>query len=87
MDDSSESRGHVLGRWVYEAGIPLDFPRDEDLDDRWFGNVTEAQEIIENWRVDYNWNRPHSSLNYLASGESAVHLPLGGEDGDAKSIP
>jgi putative transposase len=57
--------------------------RDECLNEHWFGNVTEAQEIIEDWRVDYNQTRPHSSLNYLAPAEFAASLPLGGEDRDA----
>ena len=50
----------------------------------WFRDVAEAQEIIEEWRVDYNRNRPHSSLNYLAPAEFAARLPLGGEQWDAK---
>lgn len=29
----------------------------------WFTTLAEAERIIENWRVDYNQNRPHSSLN------------------------
>lgn len=57
--------------------------RDECLNEHWFRGVAEAQEIIEEWRVDYNRNRPHSSLNYLAPAEFAARLPLGGEDGDA----
>lgn len=55
--------------------------RDECLNEHWFRDVPEAQEIIEEWRVDYNRNRPHSSLNYLAPAEFAARLPLGGEDG------
>jgi len=55
--------------------------RDECLNEHWFRDVAEAQEIIEEWRVDYNRNRPHSSLNYLAPAEFAARLPLGGEDG------
>jgi len=56
--------------------------RDECLNEYWFRDVAEAQEIIEDWRVDYNRNRPHSSLDYLAPAEYAARLPLGGEDGD-----
>lgn len=58
--------------------------RDECLNEHWFRDVAEAQEIIEEWRVDYNRNRPHSSLNYLAPAEFAARLPLGGEGRDAK---
>ena len=36
--------------------------RDECLNEHWFADVTEAREIIEDWRIDYNQNRPHSAL-------------------------
>lgn len=39
--------------------------RDECLNMNWFINLSQAKKIIENWRDDYNYNRPHSSLNYL----------------------
>lgn len=57
--------------------------RDECLNEHWFQNVAEAQEIIEEWRVDYNEQRPHSSLNYMAPARFAARLPLGGEEGGA----
>lgn len=57
--------------------------RDECLNEHWFADVAEAQQIIEEWRVDYNEQRPHSSLNYLAPAEFAARLPLGGEEWDA----
>ena len=50
--------------------------RDECLNEHWFGDVAEAREIIEDWRVDYNQVRPHSSLKYLAPAEFAARLPL-----------
>ena len=36
--------------------------RDECLNTNWFVSVRQAREIIENWRLDYNEIRPHSSL-------------------------
>jgi putative transposase len=36
--------------------------RDECLNEHWFANLKHAQEIIENWRIEYNEVRPHSSL-------------------------
>ena len=39
--------------------------RDECLNEHLFTNIKEAREIIEEWRIDYNTNRPHSSLNGL----------------------
>ena len=40
--------------------------RDECLNQHWFKNLREAKTIIEAWRVDYNRERPHSSLKNLA---------------------
>jgi putative transposase len=31
---------------------------------------------IENWRLDYNQNRPHSSLNYQTPEEFAANRPF-----------
>ena len=36
-----------------------------------FANGREAQEIVEQWRVEYNTFRPHSSLGYLTPEEFA----------------
>jgi putative transposase len=40
--------------------------RGECLNQHWFGSLHEAVRMIEEWRIDYNLARPHSSLNYLA---------------------
>jgi len=37
----------------------------KSLNRHWFGSLGEAREIIEVWRIDYNTERPHGSLNYL----------------------
>lgn len=36
--------------------------RDECLNEHWFLNLKQAQEVIDNWRIEYNEVRPHSSL-------------------------
>lgn len=38
--------------------------RDECLNREWFHSGLEAQALIEQWRVFYNTQRPHSALNY-----------------------
>ena len=38
--------------------------RDECLSTEWFRNRLEAKVVIEDWRIQYNTFRPHSSLNY-----------------------
>jgi putative transposase len=43
--------------------------RDECLNEHWFLSLADARRIIEDWRVDYNRNRPHSSLGNLTPEE------------------
>jgi putative transposase len=43
--------------------------RDECLNQHWFRSIEEAKREIEAWRIDYNTNRPHSSLGGLTPME------------------
>jgi putative transposase len=43
--------------------------RDECLNVHQFASLTEAQVLIEAWRLDYNTRRPHSSLGHLTPSE------------------
>jgi putative transposase len=45
--------------------------RDECLNGNWFTSLEDARRTIEAWRVDYNENRPHSSLGGLTPREFA----------------
>ncbi len=45
--------------------------RDEFLNGWQFGSLLEAQVLIEDWRVDYNTNRPHSAFGLLTPTEYA----------------
>ena len=36
--------------------------RDECLNENWFNNIDEAKQVIEEWRIEYNTERPHSAL-------------------------
>jgi len=45
--------------------------RDECLNEHWFWNLPQAQETIEQWRMDYNQVRPHSALGYRTPEEFA----------------
>jgi putative transposase len=49
--------------------------RDECLNENWFESVNEARVILEEWRYDYNYDRPHSSLNYMAPAIFEKSLP------------
>ena len=50
--------------------------REECLNLHWFSTLDEAQRIIEDWRIDYNENRPHSSLRYQTPEEFAAGRPF-----------
>ena len=48
--------------------------RVECLDQHWFRNLSEAKEIIEDWRLEYNHIRPHMSLDNLTPVEYALKI-------------
>jgi len=45
--------------------------RDECLNREIFGSLLEARVVIEEWRLYYNAERPHSSLGYQTPNEFA----------------
>lgn len=54
--------------------------RDECLNQNWFMSLGHARQVIEEWRVDYNMVRPHSSLDdmtpiefRLATGSELIY--------------
>ncbi len=47
--------------------------RDECLNAEWWGNLREAQNVIEMWRDHYNTERPHSALNYWTPHQFTAH--------------
>jgi len=46
--------------------------RDECLNEQVFVSLADARQRIEQWRVQYNRERPHSSLGYLTPEEFAA---------------
>ena len=57
--------------------------RDECLNQNWFVDLRHARKVIEEWRVDYNTVRPHSSLGYLTPEEFAAAKGCGKDGGFA----
>jgi len=51
--------------------------RDECLNEHLFANLNEARQLIEEWRIDYNTHRPHTSLNGLTPTEFATRPTQG----------
>jgi putative transposase len=45
--------------------------RDECLNEHWFITTAQARRSIENWRIEYNTERPHSSLGDMTPEEFA----------------
>lgn len=50
--------------------------RDECLNANWFTTMADARQKIEQWREEYNYERPHSSLGYRTPTEFADTLQL-----------
>lgn len=64
--------------------------RDECLNQHWFRDVEDARQLTEEYRTDYNQQRPHSALGNQTPEEFARRAaggdPLGGrEEGKPKS--
>jgi putative transposase len=54
--------------------------RDECLNEHWFLSLAHARSIIEDWRIEYNTERPHSSLGNLTPAEFAKALATADEN-------
>jgi putative transposase len=48
--------------------------RDELLNREIFYTLTEAQVLLERWRIHYNTRRPHSSLGYRPPAPEAIQM-------------
>jgi putative transposase len=51
--------------------------RDECLNEHLFDSLRQARHVIEAWRIDYNTNRPHTSLRGLTPTEFATRPVMG----------
>jgi putative transposase len=50
--------------------------RDECLNEHIFTSYAQARNIIQDWKTDYNTNRPHTSLNGLTPTEFATRSKM-----------
>jgi putative transposase len=60
--------------------------REECLNVSWFQNLFDARRKITAWRIEYNEERPHSSLGYRTPKEFATAMRAA-EDGSALIAP
>jgi len=66
--------------------------RDECLNEHWFISLAHARSIIEAWRIEYNTERPHSSLGNRTPQEFAADRTKKDEErvfltADSNAIP
>ena len=66
--------------------------RNECLNEHWFLDLDDAKELIEAWRIDYNTERPHSSLGGMTPGEFATfaqtpHRPTASAPSERRGKP
>jgi putative transposase len=75
-----------------EPGKPVQNPhvesfhgrlREECLNASWFGNLFDARRKIGEWRVEYNEERPHSSLGYKTPNEFAAAFAAAASSGES----
>jgi len=50
--------------------------RDECLNENWFIDLPDVRQVTEDYRVDYNEERPHRSLGNLTPSEYIAKLEL-----------
>lgn len=81
LDEWAHRRGVKLQ--FSRPGTPTDNPyiesfngrlREECLNQHWFENLEEARQILEKWRIEYNTERPHSSLANRTPAEHVRYL-------------
>lgn len=60
--------------------------RDELLNGEIFYSLKEAQIVIEQWRVEYNTERPHSALGYRPPAPVAAFRPAAGAVSQAQVV-
>lgn len=61
--------------------------RDECLNETIFFDLQQARELIENWRREYNFQRPHSSLGGITPFEKYEQSRTGQEHMNKEEIP
>ncbi|MCE5359425.1 MAG: transposase, partial [Acidithiobacillus sp.] len=52
--------------WIESFNARL---QDEYLNGQLFDSLLEAKVLLEDWRIDYNTNRPHSAHGWLTPVE------------------
>jgi putative transposase len=61
--------------------------RDECLNEHWFISLTQAREVIADWRCDYNEVRSHSSCGRIPPSQFAANYRAQQDDNAVPSNP
>jgi len=56
---------------VATMALPANTARAAASNGHRFDSLLEAQVLVEDWRIDYNLNRPHSARGWLSPNEFA----------------
>ena len=59
------------------GSVPASTMRDECFNEHLFASLKDARRIIEAWKIDYNTQRPHTSLDGLTPIEFAARPEQG----------
>ena len=54
--------------------IPWELLKMQCLNEHWFITMAQARKVIELWRIEYNTERPHSSIGNLTPEEYAEKI-------------
>jgi putative transposase len=85
---------HAVKLSFSRPGTPTDNPfiesfngrlREECLDQHWFESLQEARQVLEQYRIEYNTERPHSSLKDRTPAEYLVEWALREDEGKPKN--
>jgi len=80
-DNGPEFISKAMNCWAYQHGIEHEFIesfngtcRNECLNEHWFLSLEDARQKIEDWRLDYNQERPHSALGGKTPSEYSKEI-------------
>jgi putative transposase len=91
LDEWAHKHGVKLS--FSRPGTPTDNPfiesfngrlREECLDQHWFESLEEARQVLERYRIEYNTQRPHSSLKDRTPAEYLVEWAVREDEGERK---
>jgi transposase InsO family protein len=75
LEDENRQLKHVVAHQAVQISILEEVNSKRWLNREIFGSLLEAKIVIKSWRVEYNTERPHSSLGNKTPEEFASRGP------------